>query len=142
MIEVLVKSSVRPPVDRQLLARAAKAALKGRFTLGFVSIAVIGASSMRRMNREMLGHDYVTDVLSFDHGDSHEGRQIEIVVCATFARQQAQRRNIRESEELARYVIHGCLHCAGFSDATEPKRKRMWKRQEAILRRVLKGAPV
>src|SRR5690606_14533133 len=110
MIHVDVTSSVRTRVDSRLRAAAARLVLRGR---ALVSIAVVGEARMRRLNREMLGHDYVTDVLSFDHGESPEGRVIEIVVCAPFARRQARKHGLPERQELARYVVHGALHTAG-----------------------------
>lgn len=134
MIHVDVTSSVRTRVDSRLLAAAARLVLRGR---ALVSIAVVGEARMRRLNREMLGHDYVTDVLSFDHGESPEGRVIEIVVCAPFARRQARKHGLPERQELARYVVHGALHTAGHNDTTPKQRKRMWARQEELLQSLL-----
>ena len=68
MIEVDVTSTIRSTVDRKLIEQAVNAAL-GRAN-ATVSVVVIGDKRMRSLNRDALGHDYVTDVLSFDHGDS------------------------------------------------------------------------
>jgi probable rRNA maturation factor len=134
MIDVLTTCGVRGKVPVALLARAARAALGRRRAA--VSIAVIGDARMRRLNRDALGHDYSTDVLSFDHGDSPEGRQIELFLCLPFARRQARARGIPPDQELARYVVHGCLHCIGFDDRTHAGHAAMWARQEAVLRRL------
>lgn len=133
MIQVGVTSTLRSKVDSRLLIAAVRAAIP---FAALVSVAVVGEARMRRLNRELLGHDYVTDVLSFDHGASPEGRMIEIVICAPFARRQAAKHGVPEKQELARYVIHGALHCAGFDDGTPARRKRMWRRQEEIMRAV------
>lgn len=140
MIQVEIISSVRGDCRPALLRRAAAAALQGRARKAQVSIAVVGDARMRRMNRDALGHDYTTDVLSFDHGDSPEGRQVELIVCLPFARRAAARHGIPEAQELARYVVHGCLHCAGFDDADETTRDRMWREQERVLRRLFRAA--
>lgn len=142
MIEVEVLSTVRQSVDARLLRRAAVAALQGRLANAVVSIVVVGARRMRSWNRDALGHDYVTDVLSFDHGDSPEGRQCEVIVCPEFARSMARRHAVPEPQELARYVVHGCLHCAGLDDATPKLRAAMWGVQEDILRKLFGRAYV
>lgn len=123
----------------RLLARAAQAALQGRLKRASVSVLLVGATRMLTLNRDALGHDYVTDVLSFDHGQTPEGHLIEIVVCPDFARQQARLHGIAFEQELARYVVHGCLHCAGFDDRTEQQRKRLWQAQESVLRKLFKA---
>lgn len=134
MIDVGVSATTRTfKIDRKTLQQAAQLALK---PLGSaeVSIAVIGDRRMRALNRDALGHDYITDVLSFDHGDSPEGRVIELIVCAPFAARQAKQRGIPFKQELARYVVHGSLHCAGYDDHTDKQRTAMWTEQERVLR--------
>lgn len=134
MIDVQVISSVRGDVPVALLRRAVAAALSGRLRRAQVSLALVGDARMRRLNNAALAHDYATDVLSFDHGDSPEGRLIELVVCPPVAARAARRHEVPWEQELARYVVHGCLHCAGFDDATRPARDRMWREQERVLR--------
>lgn len=134
MIEVSVLSKLRQVHDSRLLRRAVKAALSGRVGRASVTVLLVGAARMRSLNRDALGHDYVTDVLSFDYGDSPEGRICEIVVCPEYAGRQARAYGVPAGQELARYVVHGCLHCAGFDDSSAATRARMWAAQEAVLR--------
>jgi probable rRNA maturation factor len=136
MIDVRVHSTLRTRTEKTLLVKAARAALTPHMKHAAVAVAVIGEKRMRAVNRDALGHDYVTDVLSFDHGNTPEGRMMEIVVCAPFAEKQARAHGVPAKQELARYVVHGCLHCAGFKDNTEPERKRMWKAQEQTLKKL------
>jgi probable rRNA maturation factor len=123
-------------IDRELLDRAAKAALAGRVADATVGIAVVGGSRMRQLNKLTLGHDYVTDVLSSDHGETPEGRLLEVIICAPHASRQAALHSVPMNQELARYVIHGCLHLAGFEDDSEPNRGAMWIQQERIMKRL------
>ncbi|MCB9893292.1 MAG: rRNA maturation RNase YbeY [Planctomycetes bacterium] len=134
MIAVGITATIRTRIDRKLLERAARAAMEG--TDAEISIVVIGDTRMRSLNRDALGHDYVTDVLSFDHGDSPEGRQIEVIVCAPHAAREARAHGVPFNQELARYVIHGCLHCNGHDDRTEAQRNAMWTAQERTMRRL------
>lgn len=140
MIAVGVTSTVRSRIDHRLLEKAARAALSG--LASEVSIVVVGDKRMRALNRDALGHDYVTDVLSFDYGDSPEGRQIEIVVCAPHAAREARAHGVPFAQELARYVVHGCLHCAGHDDHDEKQQQKMWAAQERVLMRLFGKAYV
>lgn len=136
MIVVDVTSTLSAPIDRKLLQRAAAAALSGRIKSAIVSVAVIGDRRMRGLNRDALGHDYVTDVISFDHGESPEGRVIELFVCAPFAERTARKHGVPPTQELARYVVHGCLHSAGFDDVAPKQQAAMWEAQEAVMRKL------
>lgn len=49
----------------------------------------------------------------------------EIFVCPATAVTYSRRRKVDPYEELARYVIHGILHCLGYDDLTLPERRRM-----------------
>lgn len=140
MIDADVTSTIRRRVDSRLLVQAVKAAL-GRVNAS-VSVVVVGDRRMRSLNRDALGHDYVTDVLSFDHGASPEGSVYEIIVCAPHAEREARRYGVPARQELARYVVHGCLHCLGHDDADKTQRSRMWKAQESVMRRLFGKAYV
>lgn len=136
MITVDIHSTVKTRIDRKLLEKAVKAALRAYIKDAEVSIAVVGDTLMRRMNRESLNHDYTTDVLSFDHGQTPEGQMIELIICAPMAKRQAAKRKISFKEELTRYAIHGALHAAGFDDQTDEDREDMWAVQERIVKTI------
>jgi probable rRNA maturation factor len=129
-------------IDRELLERAVKAALAGRVADATVSITVVGDDRMRQLNKLTLGHDYVTDVLSSDHGETPEGLLLEVIVCAPFGARQSVAHGVPFKQELARYVIHGCLHCAGLEDDSEKTRAAMWVQQERVMKRVFGNAYV
>jgi probable rRNA maturation factor len=137
MIHVDVSVATRKfTIDRELLARAAQAALAGRIADATVSVTVVGESRMRQLNKLTLGHDYVTDVLSSDHGETPEGRLLEVIVCAPFGARQSVVHGVPFKQELARYVVHGCLHCAGLEDDSEKTRAAMWLQQERVMRKL------
>ena len=92
---------------------------------------------MRRLNRRHLRHDYATDVLSFDLRDGRGPLLGEVVIAPGVARTQARRFGEPYRRELARYVIHGILHWAGYDDHAPAQRRRMATRQEALLRRLV-----
>ena len=148
---VAVVSTLRRHVgcERWLAGIAQRVARACGFTAGALSIAIVGRRRMRRLNREHLGHDWDTDVLSFDLGcDRRAGRiEGEIIVSYDMARRLARRRARSDSalkrelrRELALYVTHGILHLAGYDDATPTAARRMHAREDALLESLGVGA--
>jgi rRNA maturation RNase YbeY len=124
------------PVTRHaaLLKRALTLVLgRGR---GEVSLRLLAARPMRALNKAALGHDYTTDVLAFDHGDTPQGRLLEIVICPAFAQGEARKRGIPLEQELARYAVHGALHLKGHDDHDAAGQAKMWRAQERVLKRL------
>jgi probable rRNA maturation factor len=102
-----------------------------------ISIAVVGDEAIRRVNRSYLGHDAVTDVISFVYAPAPgaaPGFTGEVLVNAERAALEARRRRIDPSVELARYIAHGCQHLCGATDRTRAQRARMNRRETAWLR--------
>lgn len=89
-----------------------------------VSVICIDSRRCRRLNRTFLGHDYNTDVITFPL-EGGLNLEAEIYVNVDKVRQQAREHKISFSHELARLVIHGALHLAGYDDAVPAKAKRM-----------------
>jgi probable rRNA maturation factor len=105
-----------------------------------VSITVVGDAAIHALNRTHLGHDEPTDVISFPLRDENDPDTLlgEVVVSSDRARAEARARGIEAAEELLRYVVHGCLHLLGYRDDERAAAQRMRRRQEAILRRIVK----
>jgi probable rRNA maturation factor len=85
-----------------------------------LSVRLCGDRSMRAMNRDFRGHDYVTDVLSFP-GDAtvEPGHLGDVVVCVPQARRQARARGERVGREIRTLLLHGVLHCMGHDHETD-----------------------
>ena len=143
-LRVAVSSTLRRRVgcERWLRGIAERVARACGFADGMLSVAIVGRKRMRRLNREHLGHDFDTDVLSFDLGcDPRAGRiEGEIVVSFDMARRVARRRARSDAElgrelrrELALYVTHGILHLAGYDDAAPEAARRMHAREDELL---------
>ena len=95
-------------------------------------MTLIGATQMRRLNRQTMGHDWVTDVLTF----RYDGEPIvgEILIAPSVARAYAKAHDIPYEKELARYVVHGLLHWKGHDDATPAQQRRMRHLEDRLLR--------
>lgn len=89
---------------------------------------------LRRLNRQFLGRDYPTDVLSFPSGNGSLG---DIAISVDRARLQAAEFGHSLEEEIAILMLHGVLHLAGMDH--ERDRGRM-RRAETRWRKAL-GLP-
>lgn len=70
------------------------------------------------MNRQFLGHDYYTDIITFDYC---EGKDISGELYISIDTVKANAIEYGESflTELHRVIIHGVLHLLGFDDHTD-----------------------
>lgn len=102
----------------------------------YLSFTFLFAPAMRRLNREWLGHDSPTDVLSFSLTHPDGGISGDVYICPTVAVAAARERAIPVREELIRLVVHGTLHVLGHDHPEGPGRMRsaMWRRQEGYVK--------
>ncbi len=99
-----------------------------------ISLTFVGRSLIRRLNREYLGHDYVTDVISFSLSEPQERELVgDIYICVPRAEQQAIWYGAPAREELVRLAAHGALHLLGFDHEDPGDAARMSKLQEACV---------
>lgn len=89
---------------------------------------------MRRLNRERLGHDHVTDIITFDLRD-HARAPIdgELLICPERAYRNARAYAESPRREVLRYVAHGILHLLGYDDASPEERARMHRLEDEML---------
>ncbi len=124
----------RRRVNGKAVARYARRVLgEEGYRYGQVSVIAVDSRFCRRLNREFLGHDAVTDVLSFPL-ETGEAMQGEVYVNLDRARIQAHEFNVPERHELARLVIHGTLHLTGYDDRSPRRARRMKAAEEKHLR--------
>jgi probable rRNA maturation factor len=76
---------------------------------------------LRRLNRQFLGRDYPTDVLSFPAANGSLG---DIAISVDRARQQAAEFGHSLEEEIAILMLHGVLHLAGMDHERDRGRMR------------------
>lgn len=109
-------------------------------------VRVIWASPARmaRLNRQFLGHEGATDVLSFrlaadtPRPPERGGRRLagELYVCPAVASRAASCYTTTPERELVLYVLHGFLHLAGEEDGAPGPRRRMRRLERRILAQV------
>ena len=101
----------------------AVAATHGR-NVGEIGYMFVNDEKILEVNKQYLGHDYYTDVITFDYD---EGKVIngDIVISLDTVRTNAELFNKRYEDELNRVIIHGVLHLCGINDKGPGEREVM-----------------
>jgi len=85
--------------------------------------------SLLEINLNFLGHDYFTDVISFDYCEDNIVNG-EVYMSIDTIKRNADSLNVPLGEEVIRIMIHGVLHLCGYFDDTEENRLKMYNLQE------------
>ena len=101
----------------------AVAASSGR-KVGEIGYMFVNDEKILEVNNEYLGHDYYTDIITFDYceGDVLNG---DLVISLDTIRTNAEKFGKEYDEELHRVIIHGILHLCGINDKGPGEREIM-----------------
>ena len=101
----------------------AVAATYGR-KVGDVGYMFVSDEKILEVNREYLGHDYYTDVITFDY-DEDDIVSGDVVISLDTVRSNAELFGKEYDDELHRVIIHGILHLCGINDEGPGEREIM-----------------
>jgi len=127
------------PFPENVLERAAHATLKHESeSLDCeLSIVLTDDSRLQELNRDYLGIDAPTDVLSFPASemDPETGARYigDILISIPRAQSQADAAGHPLESEVQLLVVHGVLHLLGHDHADAEEKARMWKAQAETL---------
>jgi probable rRNA maturation factor len=115
-----------------------------------LSLIIVRAPEMARINWEFLQHEGSTDVITFDYAEpqtrntQHATRPLhgEIFICIDDAIAQARQFRTSWQSELARYVIHGVLHLQGYDDIRAADRRKMKLEENRLLKELARLFPL
>ncbi len=135
----MVNLELNFPFPENLLERAALAALKyeSESLDHDLSIVLTDDARLQELNRDYLGIDAPTDVLSFpaSETDPETGARYigDILISMPRAQTQADAAGHPVESEVQLLVVHGVLHLLGHDHADPNEKTRMWKAQAEIL---------
>ena len=92
--------------------------------VGEVGYMFVNDDKILEVNREYLGHDYYTDVITFDY-DEDDVVSGDVVISLDTVSSNAHLFNKTYEEELYRVIIHGILHLCGINDKGPGEREQM-----------------
>ena len=133
----LLKSARVPPkiVSKQDFRNLAVFALSRESVKGPVELTVdiTGHDRIQELNRRFRGVDRTTDVISFRNAPppALEG---DLAINIHQADLQAKKMRHSTRREMRLLLIHGILHLLGYTDYEPHLRRRMFKRQNTLLR--------
>ena len=92
--------------------------------VGEIAYIFVDDEKILEVNRQYLGHDYYTDIITFDYceGDVISG---DLFISLDTVRTNAERVGATYEEELHRVIIHGILHLCGINDKGPGEREIM-----------------
>lgn len=138
-----IQASIDPQLRKSdLLTSTAQEALQqaGAPPGAELTIVISDDAQLQSLNRQFLGIDAPTDVLSFPSQDTDpdtNGVYLgDILVSYPQAVAQSQAGNHAIQDELQLLVVHGVLHLLGYDHGEEAEREKMWAIQERILHRL------
>ena len=87
------------------------------------------------MNRQFLGHDYFTDVITFDYSDRKTTRTVsgDIFIDVETVADNAAQYGATRLQEMRRVVVHGLLHLCGQKDKTPRANAQMHRKEDKYL---------
>ncbi len=106
------------------------------YTLGDVNYIFCSSQRLLEMNRQFLGHDYYTDIITFDYSDRKHARIVsgDIFIDVETVADNAAQYGATRLEEMRRVVVHGVLHLCGQNDKTPRANRQMHRKEDKYLK--------
>lgn len=103
------------------------------FELGEIVYIFCDDEYLHKLNVEFLGHDTLTDIISFDY---RVGKQIngEIYISVERVIDNSKDFDTNFEEELHRVMIHGIFHFCGYKDKSDTDERSMRNKENDSLK--------
>ena len=102
------------------------------YTVGNIHYVLCDDEQEWAVNRQFLGHDYYTDIITFSYS-TPTTLSGDIFISLDMVHDNARSLQVDEEEELRRILIHGVLHLTGQEDKTPDTRAEMTRKEDAAL---------
>ena len=100
--------------------------------VGEVNYIFVSDERILDINRQFLGHDYYTDIITFDYCEA-DILQGDLFISLDTVRTNAEGLGVTYEQELHRVVIHGILHLCGINDKGPGEREVMEAEENTAL---------
>ena len=133
MISFNTDSIAMPALDERRVSRWIRAvAADYGFSVGNINYIFCSDERELEVNRQFLGHDYYTDVITFDYSTASTLNG-DIFISLDTVRSNAEMVGTSFDHELLRILIHGVLHLTGQADKTPETKAVMTEKEEKAL---------
>jgi rRNA maturation RNase YbeY len=103
-------------------------------TVGELYYYFCSDEKLLEINRERLGHDFSTDIVTFPLTDCETVLSSEFCISVDRIKENAVTFGRTYESELHRVIIHGVLHLIGFDDLTDEEEIEMREKEEEALK--------
>ncbi|MEG1700577.1 MAG: rRNA maturation RNase YbeY [Alistipes sp.] len=128
--------SYKLPQKRLTTAWLREVAQAEGYIVGDVNYIFCSAKRLLEMNRQYLGHDYFTDVITFDDSDLDGTHTLagDIFIDVETVADNAAQYDATRLKEMRRVVVHGLLHLCGQGDKTPRTNAQMHHKEDKHLK--------
>ena len=110
-----------------------KICLEENKKLGFINCIFCSDEYLGEINKKYLGHDYYTDIITFDHKDTEDNVEGDLYISSERIKENAKNFGVKTEEELIRVVIHGVLHLIGYKDKSKKEKMIMTQKENKYI---------
>lgn len=134
MIQFHIIDVLMPQLDFDKVRSWITAVIEGEgYEVGELHYYFCGDDTLLNINRERLGHDFYTDIVTFPLGDCESYISSEFCLSLDRIAENSLTFGRSFESELLRVIIHGVLHLVGYDDLTDSDREAMRNKEEKCL---------
>ncbi len=102
-----------------------------------ISLSIVFCTDkyLLEINRQYLGHDYYTDIITFNLAEDNEFIEGEIYISVDRIRENALINLVTTNHELHRVIFHGILHLCGYMDKSKSAKDTMTRQENQMLQK-------
>ena len=125
------------PVNRLALRKWITEVIRREgYKAGEINYIFCSSGYHRQMNRDFLGHDYYTDVITFEARESRVEEGIvagEVYIDVATVEDNADIYGAQPFNEIRRIIVHGALHLCAHKDKSHSAEKEMRRLENRYL---------
>ena len=126
------------PTKRLVLRRWIEEVISSEgYEVGEINYIFCSSEFHRQMNRDFLGHDYFTDVITFEEREGRVAERVvsgEVYIDVATVTDNAELYNALPINEMRRVIVHGALHLCGYKDKSAWAEKNMRRMENKYLK--------
>ena len=136
MINFVAQDIEFPNINQRKITRWIRSvAADYGFAVGNITYIFCSDERELAVNQDFLGHDYFTDVITFDYSTATTLNG-DIFISLDTVKSNAEEVGVTFEDELHRILIHGVLHLTGQGDKTPESKAEMTRKENLALQKL------